>query len=154
MGDLPVVLLVTNHTIKNIIMDKFHRKPGPQEDKTTPGGSGLPFGSSVRLDLTRGKDLHDKDKHIVGHEIWCFTHKNKVYIPRKKAIVEMKFDTGLDPYAGLIEILVEHEIIEDMGQQIYRYKSERFKPHRMEKYQGFEDVVEKYPEMLEQISFK
>lgn len=155
IADLPVVLLVTNHTIKNIVMDKFKRKPGPQEDKTTPGGSGLPFGSSLRLDLTRGKDLWDKEKkHIIGHEIWCFTHKNKVYIPRRKATVDMTFDTGLDPYAGIIDPLVEYEVIEDMGQQTYRYKNERFKPHRMEKYQGFEDVVEKYPEILEQLNYK
>ena len=156
IADLPVLLIVTNHTITNIQMNPFQRKPGPREDKTTPGGSGLPFGSSVRLDLTRGKDLHDNknNKRINGHEIWCFTHKNKVYTPRRKAVVEMKFETGLEPYSGLVELLAEYEVIEDMGQQVYRYKDERFKPHRMEKYQGIEDVIEKYPEMLEQLNFK
>jgi len=151
LAELDILLICTNHTIARIDMNPFVRKVGPKETKVTPGGSGLPFGSSLRLDLNRGIDI--KEKHhgteiVTGHQIWAFTHKSKVFPARKRILLEMNFDKGLDPNSGLLDILVAKGVIEEMGSAVYRYKGERFKSHKMDKYKGFDEIVERFPEIL------
>lgn len=154
LAELDILLICTNHTIANIDMNPFIRKVGPKELKSTPGGSGLPFGTSLRLDLARGIDV--KEKHhgaeiVTGHQIMAFTHKSKVFSARRRIMLEMKYDSGIDHYSGLLDILVAKNIVEEMGQAVYRYKGERFKSRKMEKYKGFTEIVEKYPEILKTI---
>jgi recombination protein RecA len=154
MADQNCMFIATNHVIANInIKNIWERrdkvKEAPKEDKSAPGGSGLPFGSSVRLDLTRGHDIKEQKIFTVGHEIFVYSHKNKVYPPRKTTVVEMRFDTGMNRYSGLLDILVAKEIVEEMGDKVYRYKGMRFKERAQPqpKYPGFSDVVVKYPEI-------
>ena len=155
IADQNCMLIATNHVTARIDMKmpwerKKGIKLGPKEDKNQPGGSGLPFGSSVRLDLTRGIDIEEGIGNVVGHEIYIYTHKNKVYLPHKQTIVEMRFDSGLDRYSGLLPVLVKKEVVEDMGAQVFRYKGQRFKKHPQEKpkFIGLVEMVEKNPEML------
>lgn len=157
LSELDVMLICTNHVIANIDMNPFVRKVGPKETKSTPGGSGLPFGSSLRLDLSRGIDI--KEKHhgaeiVTGHEIWAFTHKSKVFPARKRVLIEMNYDNGMQPYSGLLNILAAKGIVDEMGSAVFRYKGERFKKHKMEKYMGFDQVVVKYPEILKSLDEK
>ena len=147
ISELDIMLICTNHVIANIDANPFIHKVGPRELKSTPGGSGLPFGSSVRLDLKRGKDIKENNV-IVGHEIWAFTHKSKVFPARKTSVVEMRFDRGIDPNSGLLDVLVNQNIVEEMGSAVYRFKGERFKRHKMEKYKGFDEIIESHPEIL------
>ena len=151
LAELDILLICTNHTIAKIDMNPFVRVVGPKESKVTPGGSGLPFGSSLRLDLNRGIDI--KEKHhgtemVIGHQIWAFTHKSKVFPARKRIVLEMNFEKGLDPNSGLLGILVAKGVVDEMGSAIYRYKGERSKSHKMDKYKGFDEIVEKFPEIL------
>jgi len=151
LSKLDVMLICTNHTIANIDMNPFVRKVGPKELKSTPGGSGLPFGTSLRLDLARGKDIKEAShgaEVVIGHEIWAFTHKSKVFPARKRIVIEMKYDKGIDPYSGLLDIMALKGIVEEMGEKVYRYKGERFKERRMNKYKGFDEIIIKYPELL------
>ena len=155
MADQNCVFIATNHVIANInITNRWEKKDkikeGPVEAKAAPGGSGLPFGSSVRLDLTRGHDIKEQKIFTVGHEIFVYTHKNKVYPARKTAVVEMRFDSGMDRYSGLLEILIAKEVIEELGDKIYRYKGTRFKEKAMTqpKYIGLRELIEKHPEIL------
>lgn len=150
ISELDIMLICTNHVIANIDANPFIHKVGPREMKSTPGGSGLPFGSSLRLDLKRGKDIKENNV-VIGHEIWAFTHKSKIFPARKTTIVDMKFDKGVEPNSGLLDLLVNHSVVEEMGSAIYRYKGERFKRHKMEKYQGFDDIIAKHPEILSTI---
>jgi recombination protein RecA len=154
ISELDIMLICTNHTIANIDMNPFSRKIGPREQKTTPGGSGLPFGTSLRLDLNRGIDI--KEKHhgaeiVIGHEIWAHTYKSKVFPARKKVIIEMRYETGVEPYSGLLDILVAKGIVDEMGSAVYRFGGQRFKRHKMEKYPGFDQIVVEHPELLTHI---
>lgn len=156
MADSNCIFIATNHVIANIkIENKFEKKTwkkeGPKEDKSAPGGSGLPFGSSVRLDLTRGYDIKESKVLTIGHEINVFSHKNKVYSPHKQAVIEMKFETGVVRYSGLLPILVAKGVTEEMGDQVFRYKGIRFKERPQErpaKYPGLEEIINKHPEIL------
>jgi len=155
LSKLDVMLICTNHTIANIDMNPFQRKVGPKELKSTPGGSGLPFGTSLRLDLARGKDIKEAShgaEVVTGHEIWAFTHKSKVFPARKRIVVEMKYSQGLDRYSGLLDILAMKGIVEEMGSATYRYSGTRFKKHKLDKYPGLSDILEKYPEILEKLT--
>jgi recombination protein RecA len=155
IADQRCMLVATNHITAKIDMampwDKPKgRKQGPKEDKNQPGGSGLPFGSSVRLDLTRGTDLIEGIGNVVGHQIYVYSQKNKVFSPHKQTTIEMRFDSGLDRYSGLVEILIKKDVIEDIGDQVFRYKGQRFKrkPQERPKMIGIAEVIEQNPELL------
>jgi recombination protein RecA len=156
MADRNCIFIPTNHVIANIrIENRWEKKEkivkeGPREDKSAPGGSGLPFGSSVRLDLTRGYDIREGKILVVGHEIYAYTNKNKVWPAHKAAVVDMYFDRGMDRCSGLLEILVAKEIVEELGDQVFRYKGTRFKRKAQPtpKYIGLSEIVVKYPEIL------
>jgi recombination protein RecA len=158
MADKNCIFIATNHVIANIKIEnpwersaKPARGLGPKEDKSAPGGSGLPFGSSVRLDLTRGNDIRDKaNKTLVeGHEIHVFSHKNKVYPAHKFTTVEMNFATGMDRYSGLLDILIAKDVVDELGDQVFRYKGTRFKRKTQDKprFLGLSEVIEKHPEI-------
>jgi recombination protein RecA len=155
MADQNCMLVVTNHVTAKLDMKmpwerQKGRKQGPKEDKNQPGGSGLPFGSSVRVDLTRGTDIEEGIGNVTGHQIYVFSHKNKVWSPHKQTVVEMKFDSGLDRYSGLLEVLIKKDVIEDMGDQVFRYKGQRFKkkPQERPRFIGLAEVIDKNPELL------
>lgn len=160
MADQNMLFIATNHVIAKFnIKNKFEKKDmkrreAPQDDKTAPGGSGLPFGSSVRLDLVRGRDIVQNKTMVIGHEIYLFTNKNKVYSAHKMTTVDMYFDSGMDRYSGFLEVLQAKEIIEDVGDLVYRYKGTRFKKKHQDKgpgkseYIGLNELIEKYPEIL------
>jgi hypothetical protein len=86
----------------------------------------------------------------IGHEIYLYTNKNKVWPAHKAAIVDMYFDRGMDRCSGLLDILVAKEAIEELGDQVFRYKGIRFKRKAQPtpKYIGLAEVVAKNPEIL------
>lgn len=149
MSDLNITLVVTNHITANIDANPFARRTyGPKQEKSAPGGSGIPFASSIRLDLTRGHDVTVGKFDVIGHEIKVHTFKNKVFASKKTSYVEMFFDKGLDPLSGFVDFLVAKDIVEELGDKIFRYKGKRFKRHKMHPYPGFDEMVDKYPELL------
>lgn len=153
MSDMNVTLVITNHTTVNIDANPFaKRKYGPHQDKGTPGGSGVPFASSIRLDLARGHDIAVNKFDVVGHEMKVHVFKNKVHQAKKTVFVDMTFEKGVEPYSGLVDVLVNKDVVEELGEKVYRYKGKRFKRNKMHPYPGFDEMVAKYPELLEALN--
>ena len=117
------------HVISNHVTAKIGVLYGPK--KTTPGGSGVPFQASVRLDLSlRGKILDDNE-NVIGVQSKVHVAKNRISAPFKKAIVDIKFDRGVVKESGLYDVLLNSNTIQEEGADIkrgfFKYGEEQFR---------------------------
>jgi recombination protein RecA len=91
--------------------------------ETTTGGNALKFYSSVRLDIRRTGAIKDKEE-VVGNTTKVKVVKNKVASPFKTAEFEIIYGTGVSKIGEMIDIGVEHNLVEKSGSW-YSYNSVR-----------------------------
>jgi len=82
--------------------------------ETTTGGNALKFYASVRLDIRRIGAIKKGDE-IVGNETKVKVVKNKVSPPFKLAHFEILYGEGISREGELIDLGVEHNLIEKAG---------------------------------------
>ncbi len=82
--------------------------------ETTTGGRALKFYSSVRIDLRRIETLK-KGEEFIGNRVRAKIVKNKVAAPFRQAEFEIHFDEGISRSADVLDLAVEHEIIQKSG---------------------------------------
>ena len=91
--------------------------------ETTSGGNALKFYSSVRLDIRRIGAIKKGDE-IVGNQTRVKVVKNKVSPPFRMAEFEIIYGHGISTEGEIIDIGVEHELIEKAGSW-YSYNGDR-----------------------------
>ena len=91
--------------------------------ETTTGGNALKFYSSVRLDIRRIGAIKKGDE-ILGNETRVKVVKNKLAPPFRKAEFEILYGQGISHEGELIDIGVEHNIVEKAGSW-YSYQGDR-----------------------------
>ena len=82
--------------------------------ETTPGGRALKFYSSVRLDIRRVNTIKDATGAI-GTHVRTRVVKNKIAPPFRDAEFDIMFDSGISTEGDLIDLGVNHELIEKSG---------------------------------------
>ena len=91
--------------------------------EVTPGGRALKFYSSVRLDMRRKESLK-KGKDFTGNRVRVRVVKNKVAPPFRQAEIDIIFNEGLSMEGDLLELGVEHGILQKRG-SFYAYGETR-----------------------------
>jgi recombination protein RecA len=91
--------------------------------ETTTGGTALKFYSSVRLDIRRIASIKEGDR-ITGSRTRVRVVKNKVAPPFKDAEFDIIYGQGISKNSELIDLGVEHKIIEKSGTW-FSYEGER-----------------------------
>ena len=91
--------------------------------ETTTGGNALKFYASIRLDIRRIGTIKKGDEAI-GSETRVKIVKNKLAPPFRKAEFEIRYGVGISKLSELIDLGVEHGLIEKSGAW-YAYKDER-----------------------------
>lgn len=78
------------------------------------GGGGLKYSSDYILFLSKKKD-RNSDKEIVGNILKVKVVKSRLSRENKEVELRLSYDTGLDPYYGLLAIAEEHGIVKKVG---------------------------------------
>jgi RecA/RadA recombinase len=108
MGRAGIPLVMTNHTYQIIGSYVPMKEMG--------GGAGLKYAASTIVYLTKKKDKEGND--IIGNIIKCKLHKGRLTKENKEVEVQLNYDTGLNPYYGLVPIAVKYDIFKKVSTRI------------------------------------
>jgi protein RecA len=121
---LPPILIANNCTV--FFLNQIRSKIGVMfGDPTTTAGGGmaLEFYGSMRLKLSSSKHIKDKLGKVIGLNINVKCVKNKVFRPfGELRQLRLLFDFGIDPFGGLLELLIQAERIEMVKAGTYKVK--------------------------------
>jgi RecA/RadA recombinase len=105
LGKANIPMLVTNHTY-DVIGSYFPAKE-------MGGGSGLKYAASTIIYLSKSKEKDGTE--IVGNIIKCKAQKSRFTKENSQVETRLYYDTGLDPYYGLLELGEKYNIFTKSG---------------------------------------
>ncbi len=91
--------------------------------ETTTGGNALKFYASLRLDIRRIGAIK-RGEEVIGNQTRVKVVKNKLAAPFRQCEFDILYNEGISKHGELIDIGVEHGIIEKSGAW-YTYKKDR-----------------------------
>lgn len=116
--------------------------------ETTTGGNALKFYSSVRLDIRRTGSIKDGDK-VIGNQVRVKVVKNKVAPPFRKAEFEITFGEGISQVGEIVDLGVEHNIIQKSGSW-FSYNGSKLAQGR----DATKKLIKDNPELMEELKAK
>ena len=116
--------------------------------ETTTGGRALKFYSSVRVDIRRIGAIKDGED-VVGNRTRVKIVKNKMAPPFREAEFDIMYGEGVSREGDLIDIAVEHKIIEKSGAW-FAYGGERLGQGR----ENVKTYLKEHPELRDAIDEK
>ena len=108
LGQAGIPMIMTNHTY-DVIGSMF-----PQ--KEMGGGSGLKYAASTIVYLSKKKVKEGTD--IIGNIIHCKLYKGRLTKENSMVDVMLNYDSGLNPYYGLVELAIECDLFKKVSTRI------------------------------------
>ena len=116
--------------------------------ETTTGGNALKFYASVRLDIRKASSIKDGE-NILGNLARVKVVKNKVAPPFRKAEFEITFGEGISKIGEIVDLGVEHNIIQKSGSW-FSYNGSKLGQGR----DAAKTLLKDNPELAEEIEAK
>ena len=130
----------------NQLRDKIGIMFGNPE--TTTGGNALKFYASVRLDIRKASAIKDGE-NVLGNLVRVKVVKNKVAPPFRKAEFEITFGEGISKIGEIVDLGVEHNIIQKSGSW-FSYEGSKLGQGR----DAAKALLKDNPELAEEIEAK
>ena len=114
LAPYPVGLVATNHTYAS--QDMF------DPDDKISGGQGFIYASSIVVAMKKLKLKEDADGNktstVQGIRAACKVMKSRYSKPFEGVQVKIPYETGMDPYSGMLEMLESKDIVEKVGNKL------------------------------------
>ncbi len=117
--------------------------------ETTTGGNALKFYASVRIDIRRSTQLKDTEGGALGNKTRVKIVKNKVAPPFKTAEFDIMYGEGISKTGEILDIGVEHDIIEKSGSW-FSYGGSKLGQGR----DSVKSILKDNPELMEELEQK
>ena len=114
IAPFPIGIVATNHTYAS--QDMF------DPDDKISGGQGFIYASSIVIAMKKLKLKEDADGNKVttvqGIRAGCKVMKTRYSKPFESVQVKIPYETGMDPYSGMVEMLEAKGILEKVGNKL------------------------------------
>ena len=114
IGSYNVGLVCTNHTYAS--QDMF------DPDDKISGGQGFIYASSIVVAMKKLKLKEDEDgnkiSQVMGIRAGCKVMKTRYAKPFEGVQVKIPYETGMNPYSGLLELFEAKDIIKKQGNRL------------------------------------
>jgi len=134
-------------SMNSIVMCSGHYYGSPNQygaAEDIGGGKYMKLAPQIIISLKKTK-LFDGSKNIIGNAVKAIALKNRFYPPFEEALIEIDYRSGINQYAGMIDLATEAELC-SVGGSWFTINGE--------KYQGrsnAEEAFEKDPEILKKL---
>ena len=113
-GDLNIGLVATNHTYAS--QDMF------DPDDKISGGQGFIYASSIVVAMRKLKLKEDEDgnkvSEVKGIRAACKIMKTRYAKPFESVQVKIPYETGMNPYSGLVDLFESKGLLEKEGNRL------------------------------------
>jgi len=109
LGIAKIPMIMTNHTYQVVGAYVPMSEMG--------GGTGLKYAASTIVYLSKKKDKN-ADGQVVGNIIHCKLYKGRFTKENKQIDVRLNYESGLDPYYGLVDIAISAGIFKKNSTRI------------------------------------
>jgi len=114
IAPFPIALIATNHTYAS--QDMF------DPDDKISGGQGFIYASSIVVAMKKLKLKEDEDGNktstVQGIRAACKVMKSRYAKPFEGVQIKIPYETGMDPYSRLLEMLESKGIVEKVGNKL------------------------------------
>lgn len=115
MFKLLLALAIQQDSI-GIVCGHLYGSPGlvPMPDQVG-GGKAMRYLPRILVNLKREYIKDEATKQVTGTRLKAYTLKNWLYPPFQEATVDIDYQKGIDPYAGIVDLAVDAGIIVASG---------------------------------------
>ena len=114
IAPFPIAIVATNHTYASQDMS--------DPDDKISGGQGFIYASSIVVAIKKLKLKEDADGNKVssvqGIRAACKVMKSRYSKPFEGVQIKIPYETGMDPYSGMLEMLESKGIVEKVGNKL------------------------------------